>query len=136
LVVGSFRDIVFETDLENEKRLLRVPENIASGVTATWVDHARLLNTPVQEFTGWTADDLTFDMLLRCDLGIDLFEAVALLTSYVRDGKAGWVVLGPIVITRYPVILANLKMSVEKYAPTGDIISYRMGCTFKQYTMD
>lgn len=112
--IASFADIAFEV---SEKKAL-VFRNFERKRSGRWEDHDVIGEKPVPEFLGPGQDELTLEVVLRAELGINPAKELKKLEKIVEKGTAYFFMMGEKPISKN-------KFYLESYTETHEIIDNR-----------
>lgn len=114
LKVGSYADVVFEV---SEKKALFF-SNFKRTKKARWEVHDVIDRKPIPEFMGVGQDELTIDVTLRAELGINPKKELKKLEKIIEKGTAYYFILGGKPISKN-------KWYLESYEESHDVIDNR-----------
>ena len=83
-IIGCLGDIVFTVS----DATVRTLDNWAWSGSARYAVHERHLTHALTEFTGLDPDKITFDIILKAELGVKPLDDIAKIWTYEREGIA------------------------------------------------
>ena len=83
-IIGCLGDIVFTVS----DATVRTLDNWAWSGSARYATHERHLTHALTEFTGLDPDKITFDIILKAELGVKPLDDIAKIWTYEREGIA------------------------------------------------
>lgn len=128
-VVGCLGDVVFTVSRETVMTL----NNIQWNSGAKWEEHVRHLKDPALEYTGMEADQMSFDIYMSKNLGIDPMKQIVTLFKYERNGTLLPLIIGTKAYGKYRWVIVSTTRKFEQTAPSG-LTSVTVGLTLKAYT--
>jgi phage protein U len=129
MLVGFLNTIPFIAS----RYLVRTFDNYKKQSSARWATHEIIGKKPVREFLGQDIDEITFDMLLRSDLGISPQKEVEKLTKLRDKGTPVPLVIGNKVIGSTLWTVESVSEQVQRWSKLGNPLSISVSVTLKEY---
>lgn len=128
-VVGCLGDIVFTVS----DKTVRTLDNWKWSGSARYAVHQRHMVRPLTEFTGVDPDEITFEMTLLKELGVDPLEEVVRIRWYERNGTALPLTIGQHAYGFYRWNIVSDEMTVKYTDHQGDIMGAVVTVTLQEY---
>lgn len=128
--VGSYADVVFEV---SEKKSLFF-NNLKRSRNGRWGSHEIIGKKPVPEFMGPGQDEITMDVLLRAELGVNPKKELEKLEKIVTEGTAYYFLLGGKKISQNKWYLESFEESHEVVNNKGESLTVNVTLNLKEYT--
>lgn len=129
MVVGCLGDIPF---LASEEAV-RTVENMTWSGSARYSVHNRHLDDALTEFEGRDPDQITFDITLSADLGVDPMEEISRLFEYERSGETLPLVLGEHFYGKYRWSLIKHSAALKTFYINGDVHTAVVSVSLQEY---
>ena len=129
MVIGCLGDVVFQVS----KDTVMTISNIQWKSAARWEEHQRHMKDPALEYTGMEADQMSFDIYLSRNLGIDPMKQVVQLFQYEREGRTLPLVIGSKAYGKYRWVITETTRKFEVTDPKG-VSSMTVSVNLKAYT--
>lgn len=128
-VVGCLGDVVFTVS----RKTVMTLDNIQWNSGSKWEEHARHLKDPALEYTGMEADQMSFDIYMSKNLGVDPMKQIVTLFKYERNGTLLPLIIGTKAYGKYRWVIMSTTRKFEQTDPSG-LTSVTVGLTLKAYT--
>lgn len=128
-VIGTLGDVVFSAS----SRAVRTISGLKYDSSANYTQHARHLKTPLAEFTGLAAENISFTVLLSVYLGVDPKVSAERLGQYLTKGKSFYFILGSTRIGNYKWVLTKLSRSDYRIDNKGNTLAVKVNVTLSSY---
>lgn len=132
MIVGYLGNIPFITS----RNKVRTFNNFNRSSTARWAKHELIGQKPILEFLGNDIEKISFDMLLRTDLGINPEDELDNLRTMRDNGTVLTLVLDNMPITDNFWVIESLDESVNYFGGTGEILSATVSVSLQEYIGD
>lgn len=129
MVVGALGDVVFSVS----ENVVKTIEGMKWDAKANYAEHSLLCGNTLTEFTGLEAEEISFDIILSCALGVEPMDEIAKLLVMERQGKAVAFTLGTHAYGRYKWVIESLKIKMQNFDRNGDVYSAEVGVNLKEY---
>lgn len=121
--------IVFQV---SDKQLLTLDNWIWSG-SARYATHERHNYHALTEYTGLDPDQITFEIQLLSEFGVNPLDEVVKLWKYEREGVAVVLSVGTKFYGKYRWTIASHEVSVQYTNRMGDITGAVVSVTLQEY---
>lgn len=128
-VIGTLGDVVFSAS----SRAVRTISGLKYDSSANYTQHARHLKTPLAEFTGLAAENISFTVLLSVYLGVDPKVSVERLRQYLTKGISFYFILGSTRIGNYKWVITKLSQSDFRIDNKGNVLAVKVNVTLNSY---
>lgn len=128
-LIGAFGGVPFQVSSD----VVRTLEDAVWSGKASWAVHDRHIGHSLTEFTGLEPDGFTFDMQLSAYLGIDPMQSLVALWGYMRKGKPQPLVLGEKAYGKYRWSLTDMKIKLQNFDPSGNLLRATVSVTLQEY---
>lgn len=129
MLVGFLNTIPFIAS----RYIVRTFDNYKRQATARWATHEIIGKKPVREFLGQDIEEISFDMLLRSDLGISPRKEVEKLTKLRDKGTPVPLVIGNKVIGNTFWVVESVSEATQRWSKLGSPLSISVSVTLKEY---
>lgn len=128
-IVGCLGDIIFTVS----RSVVRTLDNMEWSGSARYATHERHLTHALTEFTGLDPDEITFDILLSADLGVDPITEVVKLWNIERSARAVPLTVGTKGYGKYRWNIVNHKMKMKTFYGNGDVHTATVSVSLQEY---
>ncbi len=129
MIVGSLGGIPFLSS----RYCVRTIDNYQKSASARWATHEIVGKKPVSEFLGPGLNEISFDMILKTDLGVIPADEVKKLERLRDTGETVFLVLGTDVIGNTQWVVTDVSSTVNAWGAFGTPISISASVTLKEY---
>lgn len=130
-VIGSFLDVVFEV---REDKVNTFTNFTRSG-EARYEKHDIKHQKPLTEFEGPDLDDLSFDVKLSANLGVNPTTELAKWVSARNTGQSGMFVLGNIPISNTGFVIRKITETHTTFDGKGNVLTIELNIELLEYPM-
>ena len=128
-IVGCLGDVIFTVS----RSVVRTLDNMTWSGSARYATHERHLTHALTEFTGLDPDEITFDILLSADLGVDPITEVVKLWNIERSARAVPLTVGTKGYGKYRWNIVNHKMKMKTFYGNGDVHTATVSVSLQEY---
>ena len=128
-MIGFLGEIMFQV---SDKTVLTL-ENWKWSGSARYEVHPRHGYHALTEYTGMDPDEITFDMTLLAELGVDPMREVAKLWKYEREGIAVPLTVGTHGYGKYRWNVTNHEMTIKYTDTNGNLLGAVVSVTLQEY---
>lgn len=129
MYIGYMGDIVF---LASSHYFL-TPSNTERSTAGRWQDHELIYKKPVSEFLGADLQEMSFDLFLSKQYGIDPKKQYEELKTMCETGAVFPLILGGRPVSQNYWTLRSLSLSDVYYTPTGKMHTAKVSVKLKEY---
>lgn len=127
--IGSLGDIIFSVSSNTIKTLSRLKQ---SG-GASFSEHKRHNAAPVLEYTGRELKEVSFQITLSEQLGVDVHEEIEKIIQYTESGKILNFVLGKKTFGGGKWVITKYTVAHKYFDKMGDVVLADVSLTLKEY---
>ncbi|MBR4153357.1 MAG: phage tail protein [Selenomonadaceae bacterium] len=128
--VGSLGDYQFECS----NKTIKTINNYQATCKARYATHNLINLKPRLEFLGSEPRELSFDIYLSTDLGIQPEVEKLRLTAMLNSGKVNHLTIGGEVIGRF--VIESIDEKVDAFGRGGKIVASKVTLKLKEYCSD
>ena len=128
--IGCLGDVIFS--VSNEQVL--TIENMVWKSGANYQEHELHLKDPALEYTGMSADKISFDIHLSKMLGVDPMEQLVKLFQYERSGTLLPLTIGTHAYGKYRWVIKDTDRKINHFDGKGNLISVDVSLQLIAYT--
>ena len=128
-IVGCLGDIIFTVS----RSVVRTLDNMEWSGSARYATHERHLTHALTEFTGLDPDEITFDILLSADLGVDPITEVVKLWNIERSARAVPLTVGTKGYGKYRWNITKHEMKMKTFYGNGDVHTATVSVSLQEY---
>lgn len=128
-IVGCLGDVIFTVS----RSVVRTLDNMEWSGSARYATHERHLTHALTEFTGLDPDEITFDILLSADLGVDPIAEVVKLWNIERSARAVPLTVGTKGYGKYRWNIVKHKMKIKTFYGNGDVHTATVSVSLQEY---
>ena len=132
MIVGYLGDIPFLSS----RYIVRTFDGYQKSASGRWATHDIIGKKPISEFLGPGQEEISFDMILRMDLGVIPADEVKRLEKLRDTGEAVTLVIGTDVIGDTLWTVDSVSSSVKRWGALGVPASVTVNVTLKEYAED
>jgi len=127
--VGCLGNIPFKVSSKTYQTF----QDMSWSSEASYSTHGRHGKKELLEFTGFKADELSFNMFLSAFLGVKPYKVLEKLNKMMKKGSIATLVIGKDIIgTKW--VVTKLSRSFKHVYKDGALISCEVTVTLKEYT--
>lgn len=127
--IGSFGDVLFEVSTDKTLTFY----DLEKKSSAKWEEHDIQGNKTKLEFNGPGLTDITYNLLLRAEQGINPVKELAKLENMQHKGEAHHFIVGQKPIAPNKFVIAELSAGLRNIDPTGNVLSAEVTVSLKEY---
>lgn len=128
-IIGSYAGIIFEI---NDKKKLTFTQ-FTRSVSPRWDTHDVLQSKPLPEFQGPGLDDISFDIKLRADWGINPEEAMSKLREFATKGHTSAFIKGNKPISQNHWVIKKVTEEHRTIDNKGNVLSMDVSLSLLEY---
>lgn len=132
MIVGYLGDVPFLSS----RYIVRTFDGYQKSASGRWATHDIIGKKPISEFLGPGQEEISFDMILRTDLGVAPADEVKRLEKLRDTGEAVTLVIGTDVIGDTLWTVDSVSSSVKRWGALGVPASVTVNVTLKEYAED
>lgn len=129
--IGCLGDVIFTVSNDHVLTI----ENMQWKSGANYQEHDRHLKDPALEYTGMRADEISFDIHLSKNLGVDVLEQIVTLFQYEREGRLLPLVLGRKAYGKYRWVITDTNRKMTYFDGAGNMTTADVSLQLRGYTM-
>lgn len=127
--IGSFGEIVFEV---SEKKT-QTFSNLKRSGSARWTEHEVNQKKPISEFNGAGLEEISFDILLKAELGVNPSKQLEKLRKMRDTGQVAYFIIGGKPISQNYWSIQQISESYDVIDNKGNILSAEVNISLKEY---
>ena len=128
-IIGCLGDIVFTVS----DATVRTLDNWAWSGSARYATHERHLTHALTEFTGLDPDKITFDIILKAELGVKPLDDIVKIWTYEREGIALALTVGRKGYGKYRWNIVNHSTDIKHTDVAGNPTVAVVSLTLQEY---
>lgn len=128
-VIGALGDIVFSVSRDKVNTI----DNVKWETGVRFAEHDRHLKIPLLEFTGNSADTISFSLYYSVFLGVNPMAEIVKILNAKRAGKAMRFVIGTKAYGHYKWVITKTSKDLERYDGKGNLLVAKVSITLKEY---
>ncbi|MCE4044551.1 phage tail protein [Lysinibacillus fusiformis] len=128
-IIGTFGDLVFEVSRDK----VHTFDNLNRTTEARYTKHAIKHQKPIMEFDGPEVDPITFDMVLRADLGVNPIKELDKWRDYVRKGKRAVLIIGNRPFSNNAFVITKINETYKNIDNRGNVLSIEATVDMMEY---
>lgn len=129
MTIGCLGDIVFSVS----SNLVRTLSGLKQSGSASFSEHKRHNSAPILEFTGRGLKDVSFNMTLSRQLGVDVNKEIEKIIKYTESGKVLTFNLGKKTYGKGKWVIAKYTISHKYFDKRGDVTMADVSLSLKEY---
>lgn len=129
MTIGKLGDIIFSASSNKIETI----NNFKQTLSADFSEQKRHNTAPILEYTGYGAEEISFNMTLSYLLGVKVETELKLMSDYIKQGKLLTLTLGKTIYGSYKWVLTRLNITNKHYDKSGDIVTAEVAVTLKEY---
>ncbi len=127
--IGSFGDVIFEVSTDK----ILTFNDLEKKSSAKWNEHSIAGNKAKLEFDGPGLTDLSYNILLRAEFGINPMKEMAKLNKMNDRGEAHHFVLGQKPIMTNKFVIADITEKLRNIDQNGNVFTIEVTVSLKEY---
>ena len=128
-IIGCLGDIAFTVSAST----MRVLNNFQWSGTAKYAVHQRHLGRGLVEFTGVDPDQISFDITLLAQLGVEPIREIEKIQKYKEQGKTLPLTLGTKVYGKYRWVITGHTVKAQHFDRRGDLFMATLSIKLQEY---
>lgn len=128
-VIGCLGDIIFEVSDDTVRTL----DNMVWSGSARYAIHERHLTHALTEFTGLDPDNITFDIVLSADLGVDPLTEIVKIWNIERNAEAVPLTIGTKGYGKYRWTITKHEEKMKAFFRNGDVHTATVSISLLEY---
>ena len=129
MVVGKLGDVVFSVSSNQIETI----NNLKRTVSASYSEQKRHNTAPILEYTGYSAEEMSFNVTLSYLLGVKVEEELKLLEDYTKKGELLTFTLGKTIFGSYRWVIMKFSVNYKHYDKFGNPITAEVSISIKEY---
>lgn len=127
--VGSFGKLVFSVSPNKIETLT----NLQRKGSANYSVHNRHGSSALLEFTGRPPEEISFEMTLSYNLGVNVLQQIDLIKSYTQKGAVHRLIIGKRVYGSYKWVISSYSVSYKYFGRQGKVVTAVVSVNMKEY---
>lgn len=108
-------------------------QNVVWSGSANFASHNRIGSTTLVEATGSNADNISFDMLLSADLGVNPWDAISAIVQAERKQSALQLTIGDHGYGRYRWVIESHNINLNRFDLNGNLTEALVSVKLVEY---
>lgn len=108
-------------------------QNLTSETGAKFADHALLEGKPRKQYIGANLRSITFDMMLRADLGISPRVMLETLKTLAEEGSAHYLIIGGRPLSQNPFVVTSISDQWGTVYNAGQLYQCTVSVSLEEY---
>jgi phage protein U len=109
------------------------PQNISRTVSSRWTEHTTAFGKPKPEYLGADLADLSFDILLRADLGVKPREMLDSLSRMAEGSETYELIIGGVPVGENRWRLLQISETWETVYSGGELFQAKVSLKLSEY---
>ncbi len=127
--IGNLGDIIFSVSSNRVNTL----NSLKQSGSANFSEHKRHNTAPALEYTGRGLKEVSFQMTLSEQLGVDVQQEIEKIIDYTEKGKVLNFVLGKKTYGSGKWVITKYTVTQKYFDKMGDVIHAEISITLKEY---
>ena len=127
--IGKLGDITFEASDE----VVRTVSNMSWSGSSRYAVHERHMYDAMSELTGSNADQISFDIILSQNFGINPQTELTRLWRYMRSGQTLPLAIGSKGYGKYRWTITRLDIKLQNFDGSGNVIRAVVTVSLQEY---
>lgn len=127
--VGKLGDITFEVSDE----VVRTVSNMSWSGSSRYTVHERHMYDAMSELTGSNADQISFDIVLSTNWGVNPQNELTKLWRYLRSGQTLPLAIGDKGYGKYRWTITQLNIKLQNFDGIGNVIRAVVTVSLQEY---
>lgn len=128
-IIATFGDLVFEVS----QNKINTFDNLNRITEARYTKHAIKHQKPILEFDGPEADPITFDMILRVELGVNPVKELEKWRDYLKKGKRAVLIIGNRPFSNNAFVITKINENYKNIDNRGNVLSIEATVDMMEY---
>lgn len=128
-IIGSFGVIVFEVSTDK----IQTYDEFQRTNSPRWQEHSIIGQKPILEFEGPGVDTISFNIVLRADLGVNPEEQLVKLRKFARWGQKALFIRGNQPISTNYWVIDSLIEKHRNIDKLGNVLTIEVELNLKEY---
>ncbi|MCT8975488.1 phage tail protein [Clostridium sp. CX1] len=129
--IGSFGEIVFEVS----EKITQTFSNLKRSGSVRWAEHEVNQKKPISEFIGAELEEISFDILLKAELGVNPSKQLEKLREIRDTGKVDYFIIGGKPVSQNYWYIQQMSEAYNVIDSNGNILSAEVNVTLKEYRL-
>lgn len=129
MYIGYMGSVVFIVS----SRYMLTPANVQQSASGRWQDHEIIYKKPSSEFLGPELQDMSFDIILASQYGINPKTEYEVLRNMCETGAVFPLIIGGRPVSHNYWTLRSVQLGETYYTPTGKLMWAKASVSLKEY---